>query len=320
MILLNDGTILATGDNYKNLLGLNKLGYNFTTHKIEHEEINVITKFTRVQAILNVKQIACHKNRTMIISDDGKLYVNGQNNFGILGLPGGNGGNTEGFKRVPHILNVKTVVCGSQHTVILLNDGTVLGAGIAMLGQLGCPSGSCMHNAINRGFRPIRDISDVEQIFAGPSTTMILLNDGTILATGSNTHGQLGLNDTINKDVFTLVPDIQDVKQIAFNQNHTMILLNNGTILGTGDNHDGRLGLGDTTNRTIFTPVPDISNVETIVCGYNFTMIVLNDGTLLKTGMSNIAGLDELDYSLSFIPVTFSEDLNKLVSTYDIIE
>ena len=318
MILLNDGTVLATGSNYKNVLGLNKVFYNKKTRKIENKEIKTVTKFTQVFFLPKVKQIASNQNNTIIISNDGRLYVNGANNSGILGLPD-DGRPTGGFKPLSYISNVKTVVRGLHHSMILLNDGNILGAGLAMVGELGfCKTGFCLQHAMN-GFKPLPYISNVKQIFSGTSTSMILLNDGTILGTGNNTHGQLGLTDTINRYSFTPVPDIQDVKQIASNKNHTMILLNNGTILGTGDNHDGRLGLGDQVNRTTFTLVPDISNVKQIVCGYNFTMIILHNGTILKSGMNDKAGLNEQENSLSFIPVTFSEELTKLFSKYDII-
>ena len=55
-------------------------------------------------------------------------------------------------------------------------------------------------------FTPVPDINNCKQIVCAYYYTMILLNDGIILATGNNTSGELGLGDNIKRNIFTEVP------------------------------------------------------------------------------------------------------------------
>ena len=58
------------------------------------------------------------------------------------------------------------------------------------------------------------NITGVKQISCGRDFSVLLMNDGTIKTCGHNIDGQLGLNDIVNKSVFTNVPNITGVKQI----------------------------------------------------------------------------------------------------------
>ena len=93
------------------------------------------------------------------------------------------------------------------------------------------------------------------------SHTVLLMNDGTIKACGNNGYGQLGLNDIVDRKVFTDVPNITGVKQISCGHHHTMLLMNDSTIKTCGYNVNGQLGLNDLVNRTVFNVIPNIEPV-----------------------------------------------------------
>ena len=112
--------------------------------------------------------------------------------------------------------------------------------------------------------------------------SLILKNDGTLWGTGYNTNGQLGLGDTINRNIFTQVTTNADnIKQVYCGYFHTFMLKNDGTLWSCGNNQYGQLGLGDTTNRTTFTQITtNINDIKSVYCGTNHTFILENDGTL----------------------------------------
>ena len=100
----------------------------------------------------------------------------------------------------------------SNHSLILKNDGTLWGCGYNGSGELG------LGDTINRNtFTQITTNTDnIKQIYCGNGHTIILKDDGTLWGCGLNNHGQLGLGDTNNRSVPTLIPDLNNVKEITY--------------------------------------------------------------------------------------------------------
>ena len=154
---------------------------------------------------------------------------------------------------------VKQVACGSHHTFILKNDGSLWSCGYNTNGQLGLGDDSNRH-AFTQVTTNINN--DVKQIACGQVHTIIIKNDGSVWACGYNANGQLGLGDTTNKNTFTQVTTNinNDVKQIAAcGEYYTFLLKNDGSAWACGLNAKGQLGLGTsgTSNyKTTFTMIP----------------------------------------------------------------
>ena len=55
---------------------------------------------------------------------------------------------------------------------------------------------------------------DTEEDITIPEIRMIIRNRGKVYATGDNRYGQLGLNDNINRNRFTLVEGIPKIRKI----------------------------------------------------------------------------------------------------------
>ena len=183
------------------------------------------------------------------------------------------------------VVNVKQVVCGSYHTFILKNDGSLWACGQNNKGQLGLGD-TTNRNIFTKVTTNINN--DVKQVACGNNHTIILKNDGSVWSCGQNTSGQLGLGDNTDRTTFTQVTTNinNDVKQIACGAAHTFILKNDGSIYSCGYNNYGQLGVGDTTNRNAFTQVTtNINNdVKQIACGQNYTFILKNDGSVWSCG------------------------------------
>ena len=125
---------------------------------------------------------------------------------------------------------------------------------------------------------------------------MLLMNDGTIKACGANSEGQLGLNDLVDRKVFTNVPNITGIKQIACGNSHTMLLMNDGTIRVCGSNGQGQLGLNDLVTKTVFASVPNITGVKQISCGYFHSLLLMDVGNIKACGYNPYGqlGLNDL--------------------------
>jgi alpha-tubulin suppressor-like RCC1 family protein len=215
-------------------------------------------------------------NHSFVILQNGTLMATGQNNYGQLGI---SGGNTSAFTPVPSITHAKFVSCGANHSVVLLEDGTLMSGGLNTNGQLGIGS-----SPTSTLFVPVPDITGVKSVACGSSFTVILMEDGTIMSTGFNSNGQLGQGSTAARTVFAPVAGITGVKSVACGNAHTVLVMEDGTIMVAGYNNHGQLGLNDNTSRISFTPVPDITEVKSASCGSGFTILIMEDGTMKAAG------------------------------------
>ena len=247
-ILKNDGSIWSCGFSYYGQLGLGDTSY--------------INTFTQVTTNINndVEQIACGRDCTFILKNDGSVWSCGYNYYGQLGL--NDFDNRTTFTQVTTNINndVKFVACGAYHSFILKNDDSVWSCGANGSGQLGLNNTN-----IKTTFTQVTTNinNDVKQISCGYNHTFISKNDGSIWSCGYNEHyGQLGLgtSDATAHSTFTQVTTNinNDVRQIACGTYHTFILKNDGSVWSCGNNERGQLGLGtsDTNAHSTFTMIP----------------------------------------------------------------
>ena len=235
MVLKNDGTLWACGENISGMLGISDGSYP--------------TVFTQITT--NVSQVSCGASHTMIIKNDGTLWGCGRDTNGALGT----GVSTNYYTFTQIMTNVSQVSCGASHTMIIKNDGTLWGCGLNMYGLLGLGD-----ETSRTTFTQIT--TNVSQVVSGYYYTMIIKTDGTLWGCGDNNSGQLGLGDTTKRTTFTQITT--NVSQVQCAYAHALIIKNDRTLWGSGRNSGGQLGLGDTINRTVFTQI--MTNVLQVCC------------------------------------------------------
>lgn len=230
-------------------------------------------------AIKDLKQVACGYLFSFVLKYDGTLLSTGQNMYGQLGL--GHTNNT--FKFTEVITDVAQVECGNNYAMILKKDGTVWSCGLGSYGNLGLGDLSSVANEVDVFTQT--DMTDVKKIFCHYYSSFALKNDGTLWSCGYNEKGQLGLNNTTSRNVFTLVDNISDIKDIACGSDHTLLLKNDGSLWACGYNDYGELCI----NVNISEEFRDtgVTGVEKIFCGDSVSYILKSDGTLWGCGLNS---------------------------------
>jgi len=97
----------------------------------------------------------------------------------------------------------------------------------------------------------------LRSVSAGAAHALALTESGKVYAWGLNQYGQLGIGNTTNKNVPTLVTGALNGKKvisIAAGDNHSLAMDDAFNVYSWGRNNYGQLGLGNTTDRN--TPIP----------------------------------------------------------------
>jgi alpha-tubulin suppressor-like RCC1 family protein len=253
---------------------------------------------------------------TVIITTTGLIYAAGRNLYGQLGVGDTNNRTTFTLMPLPTNKTPKMHACGSDHTIVLMTDGTLYGTGYNAQGQLG------VGDTTNRSTLTQISIPEgkvIKSIACGRLYTNVLMTDGTVYGTGS-TPGAItffyspGGQGFGNKSTLTALefPDgpARNVKKIACGGAHTVFITNNGSLFGVGDNSSRQLG-GIWTgpnyymtpnyywdyDRTSTKPITNSSGKTpaNVICGNFNTIIVMTDGTRYGLGKSSGLGVTSND-------------------------
>jgi len=126
-----------------------------------------------------------------------------------------------------------------------------------------------------------------------------ITEDGEVYAWGRNEKGQLGLGDTVDRKVPTLIEELTgyDITEIATGKNHTLFLTSEGKVLVSGDNSSGQCGVGKgskelTKPKLMSHSGPDVVHVA---CGGEFSAIVDEEGNIYTCGLPEYGQLGHND-------------------------
>ncbi|AYV82747.1 MAG: chromosome condensation regulator [Hyperionvirus sp.] len=273
VIRLMDGTLMGCGCNESG-----QLGFGDYKNRNKFEEIKNIGK--------NIVEVKCAYSYTIIRFGDGILMGCGSNEHGQLGL--GDRLKRNVFEKIDSVpKNIVEVISGTFNVIVRLTDGTLMATGYNDHGELG------LGDKRNRyGFVKVGGIGkNIAKVFTGCCNTAILLTDGTLLVSGYNQYGQLGLGDKRDRMSFEKITGIpKNIRKVVWSQYHAFIILTNGTLMGCGFNSSGQLGLGDHECLCFFEEVKGVpKNIEEVTTRNSHTIIRLMDGKLMSCG-SNVNG------------------------------
>lgn len=198
LVLVDDGSVqpvlLAAGDNRSG-----QLGDGTTTDR---------TTFVFIKRA-DFRTISDGGNHSLaVLGDAGQLYAWGRGGEGQLC-----NGRTTMSVRTPintGVSGVRAVSAGDQHTLLLMEDGTVKSCGNNTYGQLG-------DGTSTRRTRPVNVIlpsnATAVAVAAGGEHSMILTDQGLVYTFGRNTFGQLCDGTMTDKRTpqRTMVRDIESI-------------------------------------------------------------------------------------------------------------
>lgn len=131
-----------------------------------------------------------------------------------------------------------------------------------------------------------------ERVFAGEHFTFILKEDGTLLATGDNSNGQLGIGSLSDTQRGFSKLELSGVEAVSAGQSHTLFLLNDGRVFGAGSNEFGQLGEYPSINYASPT-ILDVEDVVAVGAGDQYSLFLLLDGSVVGMGTSARGTLGE---------------------------
>ena len=231
-----DGTLWVWGNNNNGQLGINNTSSKNTP----------VTTFAGGN---DWKQVTCSGQHTVAIKTDGTLWTWGAGTLGQLG----------NFSSTNRSTPVTTFAGGtdwkqvssSNHTAAIKTDGSLWTWGRNNSGQLGT-------NDIANRNTPVTTFAggnDWKQVSTGYLYTAAIKTDGSLWTWGSNSDGQLGINNTTTRSTpVTTFAGGNNWKFVSASADyHTAATKTDGTLWTWGKNASGQLGDNTTTQRN--TPV-----------------------------------------------------------------
>lgn len=239
------------------------------------------TKITALEA-LNIADVFAGGSHMFAVTDDGRAYGWGVNNFGQLGWRDNSGHAAVNIPKSVRQLSSKRVVqisCGKQHTLVLLHDGSIYSMGDNSFGQLGI-------GTYEPTFEPTEISSlrglPIAQVVATGWHSFCVTISGRVFCWGRNDCGQLGLGDRANRKAPCHLRMLRShtVKFIAGGDYHSVALTQDGGVFTFGSSSKGQLGHGNISEfevnpRKVFELMGSV--VTQIACGKSHTVAYVPD-------------------------------------------
>lgn len=235
--------------------------------------------------------IKCGYNYMAAINSTSQLYFAGYNMYGEFGQNYIDSDYTSPTLSLSNSYNdwnsVGFFPSPTAFTLFIKEDGILYGCGVNAKGQLGLGD-------TNTRYTPVQITSDIwDKVSTGSNNSnstfgfsAAIKNDGTLWTWGYNNSGQLGLGDTIDRNVPTQVGSDTDWIKISCSNGggHMIGLKSDNTIWGWGDNTSGQLGLSTYISMNIPTQIGLFNDIDDIYTGLDYTIIKKIDNTIWSTG------------------------------------
>jgi len=288
-------------------------------------------RLTRVPQALfagsRVVMVSCGGVHTMAVTAVGHAGTCGYNKYGQLGV--GDTANRLGFTRVDagQLGGARIVMaeCGVYHSLVVSAEGGVWIFGAGRFGRLG-------HNDEQDRLVPtllaaeVFKGSKIVTVAAGGFHTMAVGVNGALWAWGQGFSGQLGLGDTNDRLVPTLVGAEEvfggsQVRTISCGGVHTLAVKEAGELWAWGQGAQGRLGLNDGQDRLVPTRVDPQhfahAPISAVAAGFDHSAAVTAGGALYTwgqgeaqpTGSQVPGGLGHVDLANRLVPTLVPRQL-----------
>ena len=189
---------------------------------------------------------------------------------------------------------------GGYHTLCISPFNGLMSFGNNDLGQLGD------NTTITRAVPvPVQGLNyGVNNVSAGGTHSLALMNDQTIKSWGNNQKGQLGIGSYTNSLVPVTVPGLTGIVAVSAGYDYSLALKNDGTVWFFGNNQ-----YGNTSSSGLNVPikVQGLSGITAISAGGTHALALRYDGQVFAWGGGSRGELGNGSNSDSLIPVEVSQ-------------
>jgi alpha-tubulin suppressor-like RCC1 family protein len=288
-----DGTVFAWGSN-----NVGQLGDGTLTTRLRPVPVSALAAGSAVVAT------AAGDSHSLALRGDGAVLAWGINNMGQLG----NGAFDQPLS-ISGFADVDVIAAGAagSHNLARKSDGSVWSWGSNSSGQLGDGTATTRTSPVQVIGLGVN--SDVVSLSAGSSFSLALKRDGTVLAWGANSNGQLGDGTTLSKTTPIQVTGFgpnSGIIAIAAGASHALALSFDGTLWAWGSNGSGQLGDGTSTQRTTPVRVTNLgagSGVIRVAAGSSHSLALKSNGTVWAWGANSTGQIGDGTSTSRFMPV-----------------
>ena len=178
LIALEDGRVFAYGHGSGG-----RLGHGDEYDRYEPVEIEGLPDPAENPAV----SVAAGGGHSLVLLENGDVYAFGRNEYGQLGLGGGNDHLLP--TRIEVLPAAVAVAAGGGHSLVLLENGGVYAFGRNEYGQLGLGDTDNREAPVKIEGLADKEIVDMD---AGGEHSLVALADGSVYAFGRNEHGSWG--------------------------------------------------------------------------------------------------------------------------------
>lgn len=236
---------------------------------------------------LSATSVAAGANHALALLSDGAVYAWGRNGNGQLGL------GDQLIRTTPTRVSLPrpaiSIAAGRDFSLAVLDDGRVYAWGVNGLGQLGVGT-----RALAGSLTPVEvpGIATARSVAAGNDHALALLADGSVLAWGSNSAGQLGLGDLVLRRSPAATP-LQGIAAIRAGGDLSVALTSRRTALAWGRNGDGQLGRGGAFTADLSVPAGVAADIVDAAPADRLLLLVGSDGVVRGAGANEAGSLGD---------------------------
>lgn len=286
VILAQDGRVFVSGDNHSDRFGI--------------PDVQLVTDFQAVPGLSNIINILMTKCSTMHIDRDGKVFVAGANSNGQLALRDQEVRQVSTPTQVPplsqSVIAVKNTWSNGSSTFLQLVTGDVFVCGGNDVGQLGIGvvSEHCTHPTL------VPQLKNITHVYLDRKSTFALTAEGQVLSWGENDKGQLGLGDTQNRSLPSLITTLPPIASIEFWNDKVLFFSKESSSFVCGEEINILPGMEQgLPNSPIPLLVPGIEKIKEGWNGHGIYTVLRYDGVVSAWG-------DNRNYTLGVDSTTVS--------------